>query len=84
MLTVVCANTILLWLFSTASKRSPFRIICLILTPFKNEQHPYQSVRVDEDGALENSKDVANLLVDEFKISMENTGGDASWLIGNN
>ena len=37
-------------------------------------------MRVDEDGALENSTDVTNLLVDDFNISMETTGGDASWL----
>ena len=33
---------------------------------------------------LANSTDVTNLLVDEFKISMETTSGDASLLDGNN
>ena len=37
-----------------------------------------------EDGALEKSTDVTNLLVDGFKISMETTGGDASWIKVNN
>ena len=42
-----------------------------------NDQHPCKLVRVDEDSALENSTDVTNLFVYEFKISMETTGGDA-------
>ena len=49
-----------------------------------NEQHPCRHVRVDEDGSLANSIDVANLLVDDFIISMETNGGDASCLNGNN
>ena len=44
-----------------------------------NEQNPCKRVRVDDDSALANSTDVKKLLVDEFKISMETTGGDASW-----
>ena len=40
-------------------------------------------MRVDEDGALVNSTYFTNLLVDDFIIAMENTGGDASWLNGN-
>ena len=31
---------------------------------------------------LENSTDVTKLIVDEFKISMDTNGGDASWLNG--
>ena len=33
---------------------------------------------------MSNSLDVTNLLVDELKIYMETTGGDASWLNGMN
>ena len=36
-------------------------------------------MRVDEDVNLEKSTDVTNLLVDNFNIYMENTGGDVSW-----
>ena len=50
----------------------------------KNKQHPFKRIRVDGDIALENSTDVTNLLVDDFKISMETTGGDVSWLNGKN
>ena len=54
MLTVLYANTRMLWVFPTLSKKSHVRIIRLIITPLKNEQYPYKSVRVDEDGDLEN------------------------------
>ena len=40
MLTVVCAKTIIIWVFRTAPKRSSFRIILFILTTMNNEQHP--------------------------------------------
>ena len=41
-------------------------------------------MRLDEYGALENSTDVINLLVDNINISMETTCGDASWINGKN
>ena len=80
MLIVVCAKTIMLWVFPTASKRAHVHIIRFILITLTNEQHPCKFVRVDEDIALENSIYVTNLLVDPFNISIETTGGDASWL----
>ena len=49
-----------------------------------NEKHPFKRVRFDEDSALSNSTDVTNLLINEFKISMETTGGDAFWINGKN
>ena len=84
MLTVACENNLMLWVLSTAPKISPVRIILFVLKTLTNEQHPCKLVRVDEDIALENSTDVTNLLVDEFKTSMENTGGDVSWINGKN
>ena len=84
MLKLVCAKTRMLWVLPTAPKRSTVRIIRFILTKLMNEQHPRKRVRVDEDIALASSTDVTNLLVDEFKIFMETTGGDASWINGNN
>ena len=74
----------MLWVFPTSSKQSPFRIIRFILKTLNNEQHPCKRVRVDEYGALEISTDFTNLLVEESKISMEITGGNASWINGNN
>ena len=80
MLTAVCAKIRMLLVFCTASKRAPVRIICFILKTLMHEKHPCKCVIVDEDSALANSTDVTNLLADEFKISMETTVGDASWL----
>ena len=40
MLTVVCSNTIILWVLPTASKRSPYRTTHFILTTLKDENHP--------------------------------------------
>ena len=84
MLTVVCAKNRMLWVLPNASKISPVCIIHLMMTTLMNEQKPCKHVRVYEDSELENSTDVKNLLVDEFKISMETTGGDAYWINGNN
>ena len=84
MINVVCASTRMLWVIPNVSNQDPVRIICFILTTLKNEKHPRKRVGVDEDGALENSTDVTNLLFDDFNISMENTVGDASWINVNN
>ena len=84
MLTLVCANTRMIQVSPTASKRTHVRIIRFILTTLLNEQHPRKRVRVYEYSALENSTYITNLIVDEFKISMETTGDDASWINGNN
>ena len=78
MITVVYENTIILWLFHTALKQSHVFIIHCVPKTLKNEQHICKHVRVGEDGFLEKSVYVANFLVDEFKISMETTGGYAS------
>ena len=58
--------------------------ICFILITLINEQHPLKRVIFDEDTALSNSTEVTNLLVDELKISMDTTCGDASWINGKN
>ena len=52
-----------------------------MIHPNKIEEYknPCRNVRFGEDGDLENSTFVNNLIVDEFNISIENTGGDASW-----
>ena len=52
MLIVVCAKTIMLWVFPTASKKLHVRIICFILKTLINEQYPCKHVRVDEDSSL--------------------------------
>ena len=84
MLTVVCVNTRMFWVFNTASKRDHVYIILFILTTFNDEQHPCKLMRVYEDGTLVNSTDAINLIVDYFSISNETTGCDTSWINGNN
>ena len=74
----------MLWAFPTSYKRAPVRAIHFILTKLKNEQKPCRRIIVDEYGALENSTDVTNLLVEEFNISMENTGDGLYWFNVNN
>ena len=68
MLTVVCEKTRMLWVFPSASKREPVRILRFVLTTLMNEKHSCKLVIVDEDISLANSTDVTNLLVNEFKI----------------
>ena len=84
MLTVICAKTRMLWVFPTEFKRAHVCIIRFILEKLMNEKHPCKRIRVDKDSALKNSTDVKNLLVDDFKISMETNGDDAYWLNGKN
>ena len=77
MISVVCAKTIMLWVFPNVSKQYPVRVVRFILTTLDNEQHPCKHVIVDEDGNLVKSTDFTNLLVDEFKISIKTAGSDA-------
>ena len=37
MRTVMCAKTIMIWVFTTESKKSQLRTICFILTTFKKK-----------------------------------------------
>ena len=79
-LAVVCSKNIILWLFNTASKRASVLFFFSILTTLNNEQHPCRFSKSNENGALENSADITNLLGDYFSTSMELTGGYASWI----
>ena len=63
MLTGVFAKNIIIWLFHTASKLAPVRIILFILTTLNNKQHPCKCVRVDEDGTLKSQQMSLNLLL---------------------
>ena len=67
MITIVYAKTRMLCIFLTSSKQPPVRIICFILKLLKNETHTYRRVIVSDDGALENSTDVTNLLVKKLE-----------------
>ena len=63
-LTVMCEKTIMLYIFTTASKKHPVIIILFILAILKNENHPHKPVIVDEDGTLESTTYVTNLIVE--------------------
>ena len=76
MLTGVFAKIIMIWLFHTASRLAPVRVILFILTTLNNKQHPCKCVRNDEYGTLKISTDVTKFLVNDFIISMETNGGD--------
>ena len=78
MLTISWKKTRTIWVFTTESKQTPVPIISFILKELNNEKHPWKHARVDDDGVLENSTDATNLLVYEFSVTMETTGGDAS------
>ena len=77
-ITVVCEKKGMIWIFATASKQAPVIIIRFILPESKNKNHPRRRVRVDEDGDLENSTVVTDLLIDQFRKSTETTVEDAS------
>ena len=80
MITVMFAQTIMIWVFLNATKRSPVIKIRFIVTKLKNKKHTCRHVRVDVDGNLEKSTDVTKLLVYDLIIAMETAGGDASWI----
>ena len=84
MITEFCRRTRIIWLFPTASKRDPVKSIRFILTILNNEQPPCRRVRVDNDGALENSIYITNRLVYVLSIATETTGDDASLINRNN
>ena len=81
-LTIVCTNTRIIWVFNNVSKISPVFIIRLILTTLLNKQHPCKRVIVEEDGDLSKSTYFIYLLVDDFSITKETTGGNVPWLNG--
>ena len=84
MITVICANTRMLWLLPTTSNLAPFRIMHFILETLNNEQRPCKLLIVDEDIFMEKSTDITKLIVDKFNISLETTGRYTSWPNGKN
>ena len=56
----------------------------LHLENFKNKQHPFKRMRVDENGSLEKSTDITDLIFDKFNKSLETTGGEKSGINGKN
>ena len=76
-LPVVCAMTRILWILPTESKIPQVIIIHFILTILNNEQRTCKHMTVDEDGDLEISKYLTEIIVDESNVDLETNGGDA-------
>ena len=53
MITVVCEDTIMIWIFTNSNKRSPVIIILFILKTLRNQQNTCRHVRVNDDSDLE-------------------------------
>jgi hypothetical protein len=81
LLSVVDGKDRMLWNFPTASKRPPLQILDFLFTMLTHDGVRVQCIRVDEDGALANSSEFCDFLI-ERKISLETTGGYASFLNG--
>jgi len=71
----------MLWNFPTASKHPPLQILDFLFAILNHEGILVQCIRVDEDGALANSSEFCDFLI-QWKISLETTGGYASFLNG--
>ena len=84
MMTSAFEKTRIIWVFNTAPKISPVRIVCLVFTTLKNKKHPCKCMTVNEDISLEKSTGGTKLLFYDFSITTETTSGNTSWIIRNN
>jgi hypothetical protein len=81
MLLIIDAKTCMLWIFCTANKRAPIKILSYFFSIMKKENKNITTIRVDEDGALARSYEFTELLL-QHSITLETTGGYASFLNG--
>jgi len=81
LLSVIDSKDQMLWNFPTASKRTPLQILDYLFAMLAHDGIQVQCIRVDEDGALANNSKFCDFLL-ERKISLETTGGYASFLNG--
>jgi hypothetical protein len=81
MLVITNASTRMLWLFCTASKQAPMRIIEYLFDILHKEQCIIKTIRVDEDGFLAQSSEFINYLITR-RITLDTTGGYNSFLNG--
>jgi len=77
-----CVKTKYPFRFCTRNKRAPVDVIKWIITTLRGQGKKVQFVRFDEGGELARSKDVNKMLVEDFQIIMQTTGGYASHLNG--
>jgi hypothetical protein len=81
MLLIIDAKTRMLWLFCTANKRPPLKILDYSLSTLTKENKTIHTIRVDEDGAFARNYEFTEFLL-RHKINLETTGGHASFLNG--
>jgi hypothetical protein len=81
LLSIIDGKDRMLWSFPTASKRPPIQILDFFFTMLQHDSIIIQAIWVDEDGALANSTEFCDFLV-ECHISLDTTSGYASFLNG--
>ena len=79
---IVDAKTRRVWAFCTSSKRPPIHIMRFFLQQLKNIHRPTQFIRCDEGGEVIRCEDFNAMLLKEFNIVMQTTGGYSSWING--
>jgi len=81
LLSIIDGKDHMLWTFPTANKRPPLAILDYFFSILDKHTITICNVRVDEDGALANSSESTDFLV-QRKVTMETTRGHASFLNG--
>ena len=81
-LIIVDARTRKLWVFCTPSKRPPIDIMRFFLRQIQKDGKQVQFIRSDEGGEVIKSEDFCQMLLKEFQITAQTTGGYSSWING--
>jgi hypothetical protein len=81
LLSVIDGKDRMLWNSPTASKHAPLQVFDFLFAILAHDGIMVQCIRVDEDGTLANSSEFCNFIL-QRKISLETTGGYASFLNG--
>jgi len=77
-----CVHTKYSFRFCTRHKRAPLDILRWIFLTLKQQKKDVNYVRFDEGGELARSYEINKMLVEEFQIVMQTTGGYSSHLNG--
>ena len=81
-LIIVDALTRKVWAFCTPNKRPPLDIMRFFLQQMKRDKKNPQFIRCDEGGEVIRSEDFCEMLLKEFQITAQTTGGYSSWING--
>lgn len=81
-LTFICVSTKYTFRFCSRSKRAPKELIRWVLNTLQNQNKKTNFIRFDEGGELARCEEIPKMLVEEFGITMQTTGGYASHLNG--